>query len=186
MPDEPRIPPVRAADCAPDVQRLLARVPSDAEGEPLRVFSTLANHGPLFAAWLPFGGQLLSAGLLSHRDRELLILRTAWLCRAEYEWGHHVPLGRRAGLTDEQIAAVPSGPADAIWDAADALLLTAVDELHADSRIGEATYEALAQRFDRAEIVELLMVIGQYHMVGFVLNSAGTRLEPGFPGFPEQ
>lgn len=181
---EPRIPPVRPEDCEPDVQRLLSRVPSDAEGRPLRVFSTLAHHGPLFAAWLPFGGQLLSSGRLSHRDRELLILRTAWLCGAEYEWGHHVPLGQRAGLTDEQIAAVPEGAGSAVWSADDALLLTAVDELHTGSRLGEETYSALAQRFDTAELVELVMVVGQYHMVGFVLNTAGTQLEPGFPGFP--
>lgn len=186
MSSEPRIPPVRIEDCEPDVQRLLARVPKDADGEPLRVFSTLATHGPLFAAWLPFGGQLLSSGRLAARDRELLVLRTAWLCRAEYEWGHHVPLGLRAGLTDEQIAAVPAGPGDPVWSAADALLLTAVDELHADSRVSEATYAALAERFEPAEVVELLMVIGQYHMVGFVLNSAGTQLEPGFPSFPER
>lgn len=185
MLSEPRIPPVRLEDCEPEVQRMLARVPADADGEPLRVFSTLATHGPLFAAWLPFGGQLLSSGRLAHRDRELLILRTAWLCRAEYEWGHHVPLGKRAGLTDEQITAVTTGPADPLWDDADALLLAAVDELHADSRVGEATYAALAQRFEPAEVVELLMVIGHYHMVGFVLNSAGTQLEAGFPSFPE-
>jgi alkylhydroperoxidase family enzyme len=185
MATDPRIPPVRVEDCDPAVQRLLSRVPSTDDGEPLRVFSTLAHHGPLFSAWLPFGGQLLSSGRLSHRDRELLILRTAWLCGAEYEWGHHVPLALRAGLTEEQVAAVAKGPADPSWEAADALLLTAVDELHADSRVGQATFEALAQRFDTAEVLELLMVIGHYHMVGFLLNSAGTQLEPGFSGFPE-
>ncbi|TKJ35167.1 carboxymuconolactone decarboxylase family protein [Blastococcus sp. CCUG 61487] len=185
MPSEPRIPPVSPQDCDPDVQRLLERVPKTADGEPMRVFSTLAHHGPLFGAWLPFGGQLLSSGRLSHRDRELLILRSAWLCRAEYEWGHHVPLAQRAGLTEEQVAAVAAGPTDPSWDADDALLLTAVDELHADSRVSQATYEALSRRFDTAEVIELLMVVGQYHMLGFVLNSAGTQLEPGFSGFPE-
>ena len=181
MPPRPlRLPPVDPAQCDPKVQGLLRAVPQHGD-EPLRVFSTLAHHGPLLSAWLPFGAALLTAGLLPARTRELVVLRTAYLCGADYEWGHHVPLGLAAGLTEAEIERVVNGPA-AGWDAADRAVLAAVDELHADAVIGDATWAALSAGLDAAALVELVMLVGQYHLVAFVLNSAGTQLEPGYAG----
>ena len=184
MPARPlRLPPVDPQDCEPGVQKLLGLVPKDASGQPLRVFSTLAHHGPLLSAWLPFGGALLTSGLLSHRTRELVVLRTAYLCGTDYEWGHHVPLGQLAGLSEKEIEQVVAGPSGE-WGDLDRALLTAVDELHADAAISDATWTQLSAELGAAELVELVMLVGQYHLVAFVLNSAGVQLEPGYTGIP--
>jgi len=66
------------------------------------VFTTLVRHPDLSRTWTPLLEQLLN-GRLPARDRELLILRTGWNCRSEYEWGQHVVVGHRVGLTDEEI-----------------------------------------------------------------------------------
>lgn len=179
----PRLPPVDPQQCDPKLQRLLDVVPKDAAGEPLRVFSTLAHHGPLLSAWLPFGAALLTAGLLPARTRELIVLRTAFVCGADYEWGHHVPLGLDAGLTEQEVEQVTAGPSSA-WPELDRAVLTAVDELHRDAVVSDATWARLSEELGSAELVELVMLVGQYHMVGFVLNSAGVQLEPGYTGIP--
>jgi 4-carboxymuconolactone decarboxylase len=142
------------------------------------IFATLARHPRLLKRWSAFGGVLLFRGELPDRDRELLVLRTAWNCRAHYEWGHHVPWARRVGVTDEEIAAVTTGPTAPAWSADDAALLRAADELHAASRIGDDTWSALAARYTAAQLIELCMVVGQYHLVAFTLNSLGVQLEP--------
>lgn len=178
-----RLPPVDPQECDPGVQRLLEVVPKDSDGQPLRVFSTLAHHGPLLSSWLPFGASLLASGLLPARTRELAILRTSFLCGADYEWGHHVPLGLAAGLTDQEVEQVTSGPS-APWPDADRAVLTAVDELHADAVVSDQTWALLAKQFAPPELVELLLLVGEYHMVAFVLNSAGVQLEPGYTGIP--
>ena len=36
---------------------------------------------------------------------------------------------------------------------------------------------------DKKALIELLMVVGQYHLVSFFLNSAGVAREDGVPGF---
>ena len=72
---------------------------------------------------------------------------------------------------------MPSG-----WSDADALLLRATDELHADSRIGDATWAALAEQWDDQQLIELCMVVGQYHLVAMTLNSLGV--EPETDDFP--
>jgi alkylhydroperoxidase family enzyme len=148
------------------------------------IFTTLVRHRGLFRKWMPFGGKLL-AGKLPARERELVILRTGWLCQSEYEWGQHVIIARRSGLTDEEIKRVKAGPDAPEWDASDATLLRATDELHAQARISDSIWAALAQRYDERQLIELPMLAGHYHMVAFTLNSLGVEREPGVPGLAE-
>src|SRR4051794_36175249 len=102
---EPRIPPLTDAELDGSQRDLLA-----GDGLRLNIFRTLARHPGLFRKWLPFGGKLLAGGKLSPRDRELVILRTAFRCRARYEWAQHVAIARTAGLADDEIARVAVGP----------------------------------------------------------------------------
>jgi 4-carboxymuconolactone decarboxylase len=151
-------------------------------GPASNIFTTLVRHPGLFRRWLPFGGKLL-AGRLPARDRELLILRTAWLCDAEYEWGQHVALGRQAGLSEGEIERVKDGPGDPAWSGDEAVLLRAADELHGDACISDETWASLAARYDQPQLIEIPMLVGHYHLVAFALNSLGVQLEPGVAGF---
>lgn len=177
----PRIPPLRAEEQDEQARELLAGVRVD--GAPAaNIFTTLVRHPGLFRRWRPFGGKLL-AGKLPARDRELLILRTGWLCQAEYEWGQHRLIGHAAGLSDAEIERVREGPGASEWDEFDATLLRAADELHERARISDATWQALATRYDERQLIEVPMVVGHYHMVAFTLNSLGVQLEEGVDGF---
>jgi alkylhydroperoxidase family enzyme len=176
----PRLAPLPEDGWDQSTRELLAPVPRDADGHVANVFTTLVRHPGLFRHFLPFGSHLLRDGRLPDRTRELLILRTAFHTRAGYEWGRHVPLARAAGVTDEEIRRVGTGPDSQGWTPADALVLRAADELHRDARLSAATWSALAADHDEAQLIEITMLVGQYHMVAFFLNSAGTRLEPGY------
>ena len=92
-------------------------------------------------------------------------------------------IGRAAGLTDDEIRRVQDGPDAPGWSADDATLLRAADELHDDSCITDATWEALAARYDQRQLIELPMLVGHYHLVAYALNSLGVQREPGVPGF---
>jgi 4-carboxymuconolactone decarboxylase len=172
----PRIPPLPAEGRDPRTAELLDSI-RQPDGSELNIFSTLARHPKLFKRWSAFGGTLLYGSVLPARERELLILRTGYLCRAPYEWGQHVVIGRAAGLSDAEIARVAEGPDADGWSADEATLLRAVDELHTDSRIGDATWAALAARWGEQELIEVCMVVGQYHLVSFALNSLGVEPE---------
>jgi 4-carboxymuconolactone decarboxylase len=178
----PRIAPLPADERAPEVAELLASMERP-DGSELNIFTTLARHPKLLRRWSAFGGTLLYRGRLSARDRELLILRTGYRCRAPYEWGQHVEIGRAAGLDDDEIARVAAGPDAPGWSAEDAALLRAADELHDDSGIGDRTWAELSSRLDDQQLIEVCMTVGQYHLVAFTLNSLGV--EPESDGFPE-
>ena len=177
----PRIPPLPASEQDEQARELLQGV-RVTDAPAANIFATLVRNPGLFRRWLPFGGKLL-AGKLPARDRELLILRTAVHCQAEYEWGQHRLIGLSAGLSEAEIARVRDGAGAEGWDPFDAALLAAADELHRDACISDTTWEVLASRYDERQLIEVPMVVGHYHMVAFTLNSLGVELEPGVAGF---
>jgi 4-carboxymuconolactone decarboxylase len=182
-PQTPRIPPVGDDEMDEETRVLLEEVRLP-DAEALNIFATLVRHPGLFRRWMPFAGKLL-AGKLPARDRELLILRTAWRCRSPYEWGQHVRLAKAAEISDEEINRIVAGPDAPGWEPFDRTLLNAADELHDDSGITDATWSALAARYDERQVIEVPMLVGQYHMVAFTLNSLGVEREPGVPGLPD-
>ena len=174
-PATPRIPPLVEADRDDQARELLAQAGGPAAAAS-NIFATLVRHPGLFRKWLPFGGKLL-AGRIPARDRELVILRTGWLCRSDYEWAQHVRIARAVGLSDAEIARVRRGPGAEGWSPLEALLLRAADELHDDACISEGTWAGLAERYDERQLIELPMLVGHYHLVAFTLNSLGVQVE---------
>ena len=175
----PRIAPLKPEDRDEQTQELLTSLRFDPDGPDLDIFATLAHHPKLLKRWSAFGGTLLFRGQLPHRDREILILRTAWNTKAEYEWGQHVAIGLGTGLTRDEIEGLTrSGPY------VDDVLVQAADELHAGNVIGDTTWKALTDRYTPAQLIEVCMVVGQYHLVAFTLNSLGVEREEGVEGFP--
>ncbi len=180
-----RIPPTTPGDRDERTEELMSVMMRRPDGTEMNIFATLAHHPKLLKRWAAFGGTLLFGGELPPRDRELLILRTALHTSAEYEWGQHVGIGLMAGLTEEEIERLHSDGGSEAWSDTDTALLAAADELHADSVISDATWKALADSYDYKQLIEICMVVGQYHMVAFTLNSLGIEPEPGLPEFPE-
>ena len=183
-PSQARIPPLSDDERDDSLRDLLAALRPNPDGPELNIFPTLARHPELFKVWLAFGGYLLINGELPARDREILTLRTALNCRSDYEWGQHIPIALTAGLTEDEIARVEAGPEAPAWTPFDAALLRAADELHADSCISEATWEVLTSRYNDRQVIEVCMLVGQYHLVAYALNSLGVQREPGVEGLP--
>jgi alkylhydroperoxidase family enzyme len=136
--------------------------------------------------WLVFGNHVLGKSTLPARERELVILRVGWLCRAGYEWGQHVLIGRTAGLSDEEIERIALGPEEDGWSAGDRWLLRATDELHGDAFISDATWQALAETFSVQQLMDLIFTVGQYNLVSMALNSLGVQPEEGLPRLPQR
>lgn len=179
---EPRIPPLPEQDWDDEARQLLSRF---GEGSQVKnIFRTLVRHPGLMKRWLVFGNHILGKSSLPARQRELVILRTGWRCRSGYEWGQHAVIGRDCGLSEAEIERITQGPDAPGWDPFDAVLLRAADELHDDSFIGEETWRALAQRFDEAQLMDLVFTVGQYHLVSMALNTLGVQLEDGVAGLP--
>lgn len=149
-------------------------------GSPPNVFTTLARHRGLFRRWLWFAAALMPGGKLPRADSELVILRVAHNTGCAYEWGHHERLGRKAGLSAEEIEQVREGPGAPGWTARRALLLHAADELHANRTLDDERFRELREDLSEVEVIELCMLVGHYEMLAMTLNTA--RVQPDAPG----
>ncbi|HKG02893.1 MAG TPA: carboxymuconolactone decarboxylase family protein [Conexibacter sp.] len=147
-------------------------------GEPPRVFTTLARHRGLFRRWLWFAGGLMPGGTLPRDEAELVILRVAHNTGCDYEWVQHERLAQRAGLSADEVARVRNGAVAPGWSPRQTLLLRAADELHADRRIGDELWAALALEYDERELIELCLLIGHYEMLAMTLRSLEVQPDP--------
>ena len=158
----------------------------DGAGRPvLNLYATLARHPIFFRPRAVQSAYIRTGATLSDRAREILILRVGWLCGSEYEWSQHVRAARRIGMTDDEIRRIAVGADAPGWDALDAALIRATDELHRDDTISDATWRALSARYGAPELMDVVITVAGYRMVSIALNSLGTQLEPGRPRFPD-
>ena len=143
---------------------------------PPNVFTTLARHRRLFLPWLLFAGRLMPRGRLPRADTELVILRVAHRCGCEYEWSHHERIGRRVGLSADDIARIRDG-AEGLSERR-ALLMRAVDELHETRNISDETWAGLCAELSDVELIELCMLVGHYEMLAMTIRSLRVQPEP--------
>lgn len=150
------------------------------EGTPkgMNVLGTFAHHPSLARAFHVFIGHVLYATTLSARQREILIVRVGATRGAYYEWAQHVVLGREAGLTRAEIAALSGdGDGEVRWSPLDAALIRAVDDLIADARIADDTWAALAAEMSTEQILDVICTVGGYDMLAMIMRSAGIELD---------
>jgi len=152
--------------------------------KPLNILLVLAHNPHLLRPFLPWATALALGGSLDRRHCELLALRAAWNCRSDFEWGHHVEYAHAFGLNDDEIARVPAGADAPGWSPAEAVLLRAADELHSAAVVSAETWAALTEHFDEAQLVELVMTVGQYTMLSMVANTFAVEVEDGLDLLP--
>ena len=181
-PTTPRLAPVSSS--TDDVKELLSRGIDAPDGTPLNIFATLAHHPAVLKRFLNYAGYFLNKGLLPAREREIVILRVGWKCRAVYEFGQHTLIGKRVGLTDEEISALASDESIHQWNSDDACLIAMSDELCQHNCVSDGTWQQLSTRWNEAELTELVMVAGTYRLVSGYLNTMGVQLDAETPGWP--
>lgn len=144
--------------------------------------ATMLRHPNLYRAQIEFVVQRTKASVVVPRDLELVILRTAWLCRSDYAWGEHVNFGKKAGLTTDEIEWLTQGSAAPGWNQRDRALNRLAEELHATAFVSDETWAVIAANFTEQQIIELLVMIGSYHEVAYLYNAMRVRLLPGSQG----
>lgn len=181
-----RIAPIPEDELSPEALEI-SRVLRTAFGIPENgtvpeVFRTMLVHPGLFRAQMEIGMELATGGAISPREREIAVLRNAWLMGAPYEWGEHVDIGKRCGLTSEEVERTRIGSAAPGWTEHEAAICKAVEELRTNSMIADATWATLAKTWDDKRMMEFPVLIGQYTSTAYLQNSVRIRLADNNPG----
>ena len=142
-------------------------------------FLTLLNVPELVEAVMPFVIYTASDSTLEARHRELLILRTAWLCQNSYLWADHAPSARMAAVTAEEMRRIAQGPTARGWEPFEATLLRLADELFRNSSVSDETWVSLQERYDLYNLVDAVMTVNQTALLSMLFNSLGVQPDEG-------
>jgi hypothetical protein len=168
-----RLPPVTAGDLDEEGQRLLA-----ARGN----FTPAPgpNHVTIYSPrerdlGIPTGEK----SPVGPRYFQLAVLIMAREIDQAYEWSSHEPAGRRQGLEQAVIDVVKYNRDVAGLSDKDATLITFGRTLFREHRVSSELWEKMVSHFGRQRTVQIMMIMGDYFRVGFMLNAIDQHLPPG-------
>jgi 4-carboxymuconolactone decarboxylase len=151
----------RVGDNPPNVTRMLAG----------------ASEG-VYLGFGAFANGLMKQSALDPKLRELAILRVGYISNCAYELFQHEPFGRFVGLTDDQLAAIKAGDAASpVFDDAQAAVLRFVDDIVLNVRPSDESLAALRQHLDDQQVIDLVLVTGNYMTVCRFLETTGIELD---------
>jgi alkylhydroperoxidase family enzyme len=167
--DSPRIPQV-PREAYTQEQAALAK------GRDMFNFTqVMLQHPTLYEAYIPFAEKLMRGSGLPPRDREIIVLRTLALCNEAYDLSHHVLMARGAGLTDAEIEAARTGGTG--LSEFERMLAKAAEDLVGDHRVGDEAWQALAKRYSRPQLMEVVCLVGDYSLMAMITKSFGIPIE---------
>ena len=143
----------------------------------LNIHKVMAHCPRVGRDFLRLGNAILFHGSLPPKLRELAILRAGDLAEARYEWTQHVPIGLRAGLTEQQIKTLHQWKVSSLFNDQERAVLHYTDEVAQNIRVSEETFRAVRDFLTEEQVVELTTTIGYYGMVSRILEALEIELE---------
>jgi alkylhydroperoxidase family enzyme len=158
----------------------LAEQHRDLLKRPINLHKLLVNSTGMARAFLGLGGYIRSGSTLDPRLRELAIIQVGWLEKSEYEFTHHVKIGKECGVTDADIEALMAetdGKSSALEPLAKTVL-RGTREMVRDLAMSDATFAEIKQALSNEHMVDLVLTIAYYCAVVRVLATMQMDNEP--------
>lgn len=170
-----RIPYFDMSKASPAFQQL------DKAKHPMNIYRMLPYIGKAADGFIQMGGAQLRDGKLDPRLREIAILRVGRLSDARYEVHQHTRIGRKAGLSDEKMAALVKGAPQTALDELEREVVAFTDHIVAHVKAPDAMFHAMGKRLGHEALAELVMIIGFYMMVCRFLENFEVDIESQAP-----
>ena len=110
---------------------------------------------------------------------QLAVLIIAREIDQQYEWSAHEPAGLRQGLEQSVIDVVKHNRNVAGLADKDATLITFGRTLYREHRVSSELWQKMIGHFGRQHTVQLMMIMGDYFRVGFMMNAVDQHLPAG-------
>ena len=167
-----RVPYLEKKDLAPEHKDLLDR--------DINLYKALIHSPGAFKAFRELGTYIRFGSKLDPRLRELAILQVGWLERSEYEFTHHVKIGREFGVTDDDIENLfleTEGKPSTLEPLVKAVLRGA-REMTREIGMSEATFAEIKKELSNEHMTDLVLTIAFYCAVVRVLATMKIDNEP--------
>lgn len=139
---------------------------------------TFAHHPQLAGVFSQFNIHLLSSSTLPVKQRQIAIMRTAWICKATYMWSSHLRTCISCGLKPDMYKPIQVGASDPYFTDFERTIIRATEELVNDRRVGDTNWQALSVEWNNQQMLDFLFTVGCYVAVAGVMRSTGVEREP--------
>ena len=160
----------------PEIMALAAQIRAERDGHVPNIYRMLLNSPPVARGWLNLLTAIRHKSTLAGRHRELVIIRIAVINGAEYERTIHVPIARKEGMSDAQIAAIGNWETATVFDDADRAVLAYTDAMTREVHVPDAVFAAVKKHFDARKLTELTATVAAYNLVSRFL--AAMQIDP--------
>ena len=141
------------------------------------VLWTFAHNPQLADLFSALNIHLLSTTSLPLRDRQIAIMRTAWICDARYMWSSHLRTSLRRGLEPKLFGALQVGASDPYFTQLERTVIHATEDLVRDRLISDANWKALAAQWSNEQLLDFMFTVGTYVCIAAVMRSTGVQRE---------
>ncbi len=167
-----RLPPASPADLDEEGRKLLASRP---EVKPGPGPTHVTNYSPRERTLgIPSGVN----SPVGPRYFQLAVLIIAREIDQQYQWSAHEPAGLRQGLEQSVIDVVKHNRDVTGLTDKDATLITFGRTLYREHRVSSELWQKMVGHFGRQQTVQLMMIMGDYFRVGFMMNAIDQHLPP--------
>lgn len=178
-----RLPAAADDETDPIVAEVFAAVRERGASIPL-LYGVLANSPELLKAWTDLAWPLRYVSDVPRALRELMIMRTAQLTGARYEWAHHWHLAVQAGVRESQLEELADWRGSAEMTPHERAVLAFTDELVGAGHVSDETFTELRTTFDDRAVVQLALTASFYVCVGRMAAAVDLDLEPEYESVP--
>jgi 4-carboxymuconolactone decarboxylase len=170
MSDSNRYREFRREDLSPQQQQVFDRIAAPRGGVVPAPFHLLIESPTLASLTQELGAFCrYRTGFPPHLS-ELMVLLTAVHWRADYEFSVHIPEAKKAGLTDETIAALRDKRVPQLDDPESKLVYEFTTAFYRDHEVTDTLFNAAVARFGRPRVVEFVGVLGYYSMLAIFMR----------------
>lgn len=177
---DPRMPPLDPAQFTDETRAFFGRWTGgffkDADKNP--VLLTFAHHPQLAALFAQFNIHLLTTNTLPVRQRQIAIMRTAWICGATYMWSSHLNTSLVCGLEADMFRPVQVGAEDPWFTDFERVVVRATDELVNEHEVGADSWRQLMAEWNNQQMLDFLFTVGAYVTIAGVMRSTGVQRGP--------
>ena len=180
-PDPPaRLPQVQPEDVTESIREFLSKwtggVFQNADKNP--VLLTFAHHPKLADLFSQFNIHLLSTNTLPVKQRQIAIMRTAWICKATYMWSSHLRTSMRCGLAPDLFGPIQVGAGDPYFSEFERIVIRATEELVQEKTISEESWRSLMSEWSNQQMLDFLFTVGAYVTIAGVMRAIGVERQP--------
>jgi alkylhydroperoxidase family enzyme len=141
------------------------------------VLWTFAHNPKLADLFSALNIHLLSTTSLPLRERQIAIMRTAWVCDARYMWSSHLRTSLQRGLEPQLFGALQVGASDPYFTEFERTVIHATEDLVSHRLVSDANWKALAAHWSNTQLLDFMFTVGTYVCIAGVMRSTGVQRE---------